>query len=135
VKARQQVTAVKPQRIRRVTGHYGRFEFCRVAPEVLRRDAHFPVTPARHHLLAERKSQMSKRLVEHPPGVLVVLLGPQQREERVPALEAARPGNGEVGEESDALGLREDRVKVLAVGVPLGERSERAELDHVRKGT
>jgi hypothetical protein len=44
--------------------------------------------------------------------VLVILLGSQQREKRVPAVEAARRGNGEVGEESDALGLREDRRKV-----------------------
>jgi hypothetical protein len=76
---------------------------------------------------------VTKRLIERPAGVLVVLLGPQQREERVPAVEAARPGNGEIGEESDALGLREDRVEVLTVGVPQGERSERAELDHRRK--
>jgi hypothetical protein len=48
-------------------------------------------------------------------------------------MEAARAGNGEVGEKSDALRLREDRVKVLAAGVPQGERSERAELDHMRK--
>jgi uncharacterized Zn finger protein len=48
-------------------------------------------------------------------------------------VKATRPGNGEVGQESDALRLGEDRVEVLALGVPQGERAERAELDHMRK--
>jgi hypothetical protein len=48
-------------------------------------------------------------------------------------VETAGPGNGEIGEECDALRLGEDRVEVLAVGVPQDERSERAELDHMRK--
>jgi uncharacterized Zn finger protein len=77
---------------------------------------------------------MTERLVERPAGVLLVLLGPEESEKSVAAVKAAGPANGEVGQEGDALRLREDRVEVLAVWVPQGERSERAELDHMRRG-
>ena len=48
----------------------------------------------------------------------------------VGTVKAAGTGDGEVGEEGDALWLSEDRVEVLARVVPQGQRSERAELDH-----
>jgi uncharacterized Zn finger protein len=72
---------------------------------------------------------MTERLVERPAGVLLVLLGPEESEKSVAAVKAAGAGNGEVCEEGDALRLREDRVKVLALVVSQDERSERAELD------
>jgi hypothetical protein len=77
---------------------------------------------------------MTERLVERPAGVLLVQLGPEESEKSVAALKAPGPGNREVGEEGDALRLREDRVEIIAVWVPQGERSERAELDHMRRG-
>jgi hypothetical protein len=103
VKPGQEITPVEPQRIGRATGHYGRLEFRQVAPEVLRRDPYLSIAPARHDLLAKCKPQVPEGLVERPAGVPVVLLGPQQCEKRVPAVEVARPGNGEVREKSDAL--------------------------------
>jgi hypothetical protein len=60
----------------------------------------------------------------------LVLLGPEEGQQCVAPVKAAGACEGEIGEESDALRLRENRMEVLAVGVPQGERSERAELDH-----
>jgi len=76
---------------------------------------------------------MPERLVERPAGVLLVLLRPEESEKRIAAVKAPGPGNGQIGEEGDALRLSEDRVEVPAVGVPQDERSERAELDHMKR--
>ena len=134
VKALQQIAPIQPQRPGGVIRLDRGFELHRVAGERSDVDADLPITPARHRLLAQRGSQMTERLVERPAGVLLVQLGPEESEKSVAAVKAAGPGNREVGEEGDALRLREDRVEVLAVWVPQGERSERAELDHMRRG-
>jgi hypothetical protein len=76
---------------------------------------------------------VTERLIEGPAGVPIVLLGPQEREQSVTAMEAPGTGDGEVGEESDALRLCQDGTDVHAGGVQQGERSEGAELDHVSK--
>jgi hypothetical protein len=73
---------------------------------------------------------MPEGLVEGPAGVLLVLLRPEESKKSVAAVKAAGSCNGKVGEEGDALRLREDRMEVLAVVVPQDQRSERAEFDH-----
>jgi hypothetical protein len=65
--------------------------------------------------------------------VLHVLLGPQEREEAIAPVKPTRPGEGEIDQEGDALRLCEDGVEISVVGVPQGERSQRVELDHMRK--
>src|SRR4051794_20046 len=108
MKAGQEVAPVQLQRLRRAIRLHSRFEFCRVAPELSPFDAHLSVSPARHYLRAERTSQVTQRLVEGPASVVLVLLRPEQRQERVPAVEAVRSGNGQVDQEGDALRLRQD---------------------------
>jgi hypothetical protein len=133
VKALQQIAPIQPERTDGVIRLDRGFELRRVARERPDVDPYLPIAPARHRLLAECGSQVTERLVERPAGMLFVLLGPEEREKGVAPLKAAGTRNGQVGEEGDALRLREDRTEVLALVVPQDERSENAELDHEEK--
>src|SRR5690606_40944322 len=60
----------------------------------------------------------------------LVELGPEQGHQRVATMRAARGGEGEVGEESQALGLRQDRLEPPPVGGDELDLAEGAQLDH-----
>jgi len=80
-----------------------------VGPEVGLRDPHFPVPYSDHGLLAEGAPQVVERLAQRVPGAGVVQIGPEDREERLPPFEAARPRRRRVGQPRGSLRLRQDR--------------------------
>jgi hypothetical protein len=73
-----------------------------------------------------------KRLAHGVAGVSGVLPRPEQREQRVTAVEAARGGDGEVDEKSRPLGLHQDRADLRTIRVAEVDGSQRAELDQRR---
>ncbi len=62
--------------------------------------------------------------------MFVVQFRPEQRQQRVAAVETMRGGDGEVGQEGGPLRRREDRPKLATLGVVEVETAERAEFNH-----
>ena len=60
----------------------------------------------------------------------LVELRPEERQQRVTTMEAAGPGGGEVGEERDPFGMREDRLHVPTIGSAQLGRPEYPKFDH-----
>jgi hypothetical protein len=50
--------------------------------------------------------------------MLFVLLRPQESEQAISPMKTTGTSNGEVDQEGDTLGLGQDRVEVLAGGIP-----------------
>src|SRR5439155_7456432 len=64
--------------------------------------------------------------------MLLVELGPEQRQQGVAAVEAQRCCSGEVGEEREAPRLSEESPHLAPVGTGEAQSPEHAELDHAR---
>ena len=71
-------------------------------------------------------------LAQRCAGVVLVELGPEQREQSVPTMEAPGGGSGEIGEQCEAPGTREQALDLACLGVGEVQRPEQPELDHAR---
>jgi hypothetical protein len=74
--------------------------------------------------------QIVERAVERSPSVLVVLIGPEKRENLISPQEPARVCNSEIGKECEPLGLREDGAKRATVGTSQIEYAQHPQTDH-----
>jgi hypothetical protein len=115
VEAVQQIASIQFEGPRRLVGFDCLLELNGVARQFFAIDSHLSIPPTAHNLPAELVPQMAQCLVECPAGVLLVQLGPEKCQERVPAVETVGSSDCEIGQESDALGLGQDGVDVLAV--------------------
>ena len=80
---------------------------------------------------AQGTPQDIERLVQRVAGPLLARLGPKYAQQGVAVMNASRLGEGEVGEEGDALGSREHRTELApVVRIAEVERTQRAEFDH-----
>src|SRR5690242_7626852 len=80
---------------------------------------------------AERLAKNVNRLIERVAGTLVIVLGPEQRQQSVAPMKTTRPGKREVGEQRHALGLREDGAELSAVGTAQVQCAESAQTHHM----
>ena len=92
----------------------------------------FLVAPPEDHSVAQRAPQGIERIAESGPGVLLIALGPEERQEDVAAMKAARPGDREVGKEAQPLGLAQNGGQLIAAGIRKGKGAEQSQLDHTR---
>ena len=88
--------------------------------------------PAQHGGASQRSAQISDRLVEGPARVAAIQLRPEQRANCVPAVEATRPSEREVGEQRNPLRLREESGEPISVAASQTKAPKRRELDHGR---
>ena len=79
----------------------------RVAPEQGRFHPHLPITPSRHGLFSQGAAQVVEGLAQGVAGLLLVGLGPEQRQQPLPAVEATRAGARQVRQQRQTLGLEE----------------------------
>ena len=119
----EKVSAVERQRLGGMTAVERTLEFAHVAPDRSRLNTDFFVTPAYENVRAKRLPQEVQTLTERLAGLLDVGLGPEEREERVAAVEALPSGEGEVRKEGEALRLDEDSSHLVA---PRPAKFERA---------
>ena len=90
------------------------------------------VTAGDNHTRAERAPEHVECLAQCGTGVLLVQLRPEQREQRVAAVEAARGGGGEIGEQREAPRSGEEALDLATLGVGEVQSPEQPELDHAR---
>ena len=91
-----------------------------------------PLVVSDNFLLNQLSTEEVQRVPKRGAGMLLVQLGPEEREERVAAMEAPRLRDREVREETQALRLREDPRGPSSIGRPQVDSTEEAELDHAR---
>jgi hypothetical protein len=62
--------------------------------------------------------------------MLLIELGPEQRDERIAPMEPTGCGSGEIGEQRYALRLGDDRSELASISFDEAYRSQNTELDH-----
>src|SRR3989441_6431058 len=80
-----------------------------VTPDAIEVQAHLLITAAHDRLGPQGRAQHAERLAQRRARVLLVELGPEQRQQAVAAVEAGRCGGGEGGEEGGGPRLSEGR--------------------------
>ena len=103
-----------------------------IAPEVLGRHAQLLVAASDNHLRAERTAQHVDRLPQRRPRMGLILLGPEQPQQRVTAVVSDQRRDSEVREQRDTLGLREHGANLPAVASDETDRSKSSEFQHAR---
>jgi hypothetical protein len=102
----------------------------RVAPDHGAIEADLILPLGDNGAFAQRPAQVSERLAQSVPGVLLILLGPEQGHDGV-ATAAAPPGrHREIGQEGETLGLDDLRPGFLAVSDPQPDRPQGLQLEH-----
>ncbi|MGV3710382.1 MAG: hypothetical protein ACO1Q7_16230 [Gemmatimonas sp.] len=79
-----------------------------IAVQSLLIDPDLFVSPRHNDLVAETLPDRVNRFAEGSAGVFFVEFGPEPGDKSVPPMEALGTGDGEVREQGEALGLRED---------------------------
>ena len=93
-------------------------------------DADLLVTAGDDHALTQCAAQKAQRLAERSPGVIVVQIGPEQRDDLVTAAKCRCLGECEVCEQRQPLRLRQHGTHVHAGRVPQIHTTECAQMDH-----
>jgi hypothetical protein len=130
MEALEQVAPVELDRVGEPASVERFLERDRVAPQMSRRETEC-VAAAENDVRTERAAKNVERLAQRVAGVLGVVLGPEEREERVPTVRPAPRGERQITEEGYSLGLREDRSQLLPIGAAESERSKCAQPDHM----
>ncbi len=130
VEAVHEGTVIERERGLRVARRQRLVHRGRVAPERRLRHADLVVTAAGHDLGSERRAEEIDRPPEGGAGMLLVELRPEEGQQGVAAMEPAGRGDGEIGEQGEALGLAQHRAELFAGGVTQVEQAERPETDH-----
>src|SRR2546425_956838 len=128
----QERTAVQVHGLERLTGGDRLFEGTDIRPHLPEVQAEVLIPAADDDPRAEGAAKHTERLTQCRTRVLLVELWPEEREQAVAAVEAGRRRRGEVGEESKAPGLAEERPHLASVGTGEAQSPEHAELDHAR---
>src|SRR2546426_3608264 len=103
-KALQQVAVVQIECLVELRSSDRLIECDDIAAEVVDVEPNLFVTARDDYVAAERSPYHVKRLPQGRAGVLLVALGPEQREQRVTAVENPPGGRGEGGEQREAPG-------------------------------
>jgi hypothetical protein len=130
VEPRQQVAAVELQRGRAPPGVQLLLEGSRVAAQPAGSHPQFRPAAARHHALAELLPEEVHRLAQRVARRGRVQLGPEEGQEGVAAVEAARVRGGEPDEQGEPLRLLQDGPQLRAVRTVEVHAAEHAQVDH-----
>ncbi len=103
-----------------------------ITPEVVDVEPDLFVTARHDHIGAECAPDDVERLAQCGTGVLLVELRPEQRQQRVAAVEPAGGGGSEIGEQCEAPGTRQQALDLASLGVGEVQSPEQPELDHAR---
>jgi hypothetical protein len=118
----KEFTAVQLERLIPPTGRSGRIECGGVAEQNVVANADLAVTASDQSVLAQAFPQIVQRLAQRVPRALAVLLGPEQAEQRLTAVESGLAG--EVRQERQPFRLREHGTHLEAIA---------AEIDHAER--
>lgn len=107
-------------------GAEGLLERAGIAPQAGGVEADVLVPPPHHHR-AQAVAEEVEALSEGVAALLQIQLGPEQAEQGIAAMEAVRRSGGEIGQQCEPLGLRQNRPGPLigAVGTPDVYRAKR----------
>ena len=106
-------------------------ELDRVAAEPGRVDGYRVGARAQEHPLAQGIPEVVERLPEGSLGLLGGGLGPEERLEGIPANVSLRPGQAEIGQERQALGLHGDGLFPRSQAPGQLESAQGLETQHV----
>ncbi len=129
MEAVQQVSAIQGQGVRRPPVGERRIEFPHVAVQEIRVDGELRVSPALDDIGAQCLSQAIRRFAQRGTGTLFVGVGPELEEDSIPPLKPVRPGEREVGEQSQTLRLPQNLQDLLSVGIVQIDTAQRAQSD------
>jgi hypothetical protein len=101
-----------------------------IAPELLPRDGQLILAPSRDCIASQAGAQVVQRAAQRSPGMLLVELGPEHRQQGVPAVIPAGRGDREIGQQREALGLLQYGANLVAFPVAQVEDAECPKLDH-----
>ena len=130
VKPREQLPAVQRQRRLDSSFVHRLLELGGIAPELIGRKPELIVAAGDEDGGAKRPSQEVERLAQRMASPLGVVLGPEHRENSVPAVKCSGDRKGKEGEEGQAPRLREDRLDGGASPRDHVDSAKRAQLDH-----
>jgi hypothetical protein len=101
-----------------------------VAPDDIGAQAQFVAARTLEYVVAERTAEEVHRLAERVACMLGVVLGPEERRERVAPMRTARPSEDQIGEQRKPLGLGDEHADLRAVSGADVDRAERTHADH-----
>src|SRR5688500_6703141 len=104
VKTGKQISLIERKRFLQLARIQRRLEFIDVAPYGNLVHRHV-ITARDDYIVAKFMTEKGEGDAESRSGVLIVRLWPEQRNQRVPPVEAARVRKHKVGEKGEALGL------------------------------
>ena len=100
-----------------------------IAPEPLRH-GELVLAPSRDHLASQSGAQVVQRAAQRGPGVLLVELGPEHRQQRVSPVIPAGRGQRQIRQQCQTLGLLQDGADLVPVRVAKVQDAECSKLDH-----
>ena len=131
-KSLEQRTAIEVECLFRPACRHGAVKFGDIAVHRLEIEPDLFVPARDHHVGAEGAPEHMECLAQSAAGVLLVEVRPEQREQRVTPVEAPRQGRGQIGEQREASGPREQALDFASLGVGEVQSPEQPELDHAR---
>ncbi len=132
MKSGEQLAPIKGQRSSRPPLLYRCIESPDVTPHLFEREGELLVATCHDSRCAQGPTKEIDRLPEGMPGLLGVVLGPEEGKQRVTALETAGRREGEIAEEGCTAGLRQNRTDGCAVGRGQLQGPQSTQFDHCR---
>src|SRR5215217_6683906 len=136
MESRQQLAPIEGERISRSAVVYGRIKRPDVTSDLLRPEGQLFVAAGDDRLRSQGSAQEIDRLPERVPGLLGILLRPEEGKKSIPAVKAAGQGKSEIAQEGGASGLRENGTDGRVIGRGQLQSAQRTQVDHsiVRQG-
>src|SRR5688572_21048295 len=109
-KTGEQVASIQLERVPRSPLAHGVLKCHGITPDQIVGQTYLFITAAHQHIAAERATYEVQRLAQRFTRAVRIELRPEKGNEPVPAAKSVYCFEGDVGEESDALRLRQKRT-------------------------
>lgn len=133
MEAGEQLASIEGKGLGRSPLVHCRVELPDVTADLLVREGQLLIPTGYDRPRTQSPAQKVNRLPEGMPGLLGSVLGPEEGQQGVTTMEAARGGEGEIAQEGRASGLGENGTDGSVFGPSQLDRPQGAQLDHSRE--